>query len=105
MTDDKTTNIPLKLWFSKKLGKNHIRQLKFPALDLDGSAFTKSSLVPGQHIELHGRKVLISKTRRTRKSPLRTITKAHPMRPSPASLSFLFNITDPEAYYSPHADG
>ena len=61
--------IPPKLCFSKNLGKNNIRQLKFPEMHLgiaqpDGAAST-----PGTSVEMYGRKVFISKTKKANPPP------------------------------------
>lgn len=64
MADNQTIAIPSKLCFSKILGKNHIRQLQYPAVTLGGTEPLQASLEPGQHIELHGKKILISKVKR-----------------------------------------
>jgi superfamily II DNA or RNA helicase len=57
-------NIPPRLSFLKRLGKNYIRQLKFPAMTLNGGEYAKQMLAPGQHLEVGGHKLLISKTQR-----------------------------------------
>lgn len=64
MADDQAIEIPSKLWFYKILGGNHIRQLQYPALTLDGGDALKASLEPGKHVELHGKRILISKAKR-----------------------------------------
>jgi superfamily II DNA or RNA helicase len=55
--------IPSKFWFSKVLGKNYLRQLRFPALALGAGDSEKSLWVPGAAVDLNGRKILISKRR------------------------------------------
>jgi superfamily II DNA or RNA helicase len=65
MPEDKTIEIPSKLFFSKTLGQNHVRQLKYPRLGLDpNGAITRASLEPGKKVELYGQKILVSKTKR-----------------------------------------
>ena len=64
MPDDQTITVSSKLCFSKILGKNHIRQLKYPELGLTSGDPLCALLEHGKDIELHGRKVLISKIQR-----------------------------------------
>jgi superfamily II DNA or RNA helicase len=64
LADQQIVQIPPKFWFSKAFGKNHIRQLKFPALRIPGNGSAAEMWSPGQSVELHGKKILVSKTRR-----------------------------------------
>jgi superfamily II DNA or RNA helicase len=65
VTDDKPIRIPPKFWFSKQLGKNSIRQLKFPSILLQRGGSEPRLGAPGQQLHLHGQTFLISKTRRS----------------------------------------
>jgi superfamily II DNA or RNA helicase len=64
LADDQAIAISSKLTFSKILGKNHIRQLQYPALSLAGSETARASLEPGKDVKLHGKRILISKAKR-----------------------------------------
>lgn len=64
MPDDQAIAVSSKLFFSKILGKNHLRQLEYPELRLTGDDPRYAVLKHGKDIELHGKKILISKVKR-----------------------------------------
>ncbi len=64
MPDEHDIEIPPKLCFSKILESNHIRQLQYPALTLPSNHPLRPFFEPGKHVEIHGKKILISRTKR-----------------------------------------
>jgi superfamily II DNA or RNA helicase len=64
LADDQSIEIPSKFHFSKILETNHIRQLQYATLFLPSDNPLHASLEPGKHVELYGKKILVSKTKR-----------------------------------------
>src|SRR5580704_2488346 len=55
--------IPAKFCFSKKLGKNDVRQLLYPPISFK-EANLSAPFQPGKIVQLHGRQILISNSKR-----------------------------------------
>jgi superfamily II DNA or RNA helicase len=58
-------HVPPKFYFSKSFGKNQLRQLKFPASTIAANGSETVKWNNGEHLELYGKNILVSKTRRT----------------------------------------
>lgn len=64
LANENLVTLPSRLWFEKVLDGNHIAQLQFPRTELRVDDPLYASLKTGELIQLHGKTVLISKTKR-----------------------------------------
>jgi hypothetical protein len=64
MANSTDIQIPQKLYFSKNLGQNKIKQLKYPRFYINREQTAGVAPAPGPSIEINGKKIFISKTKK-----------------------------------------